>query len=90
MATLPLGDIDVYWERRGEGPRLLFVNGSGASIESAAPLIDAFAGQFDVVEQSGGVAGKVGHRRLGHRQRVRHQLRWDGRPGVRGHVARAD
>jgi pimeloyl-ACP methyl ester carboxylesterase len=49
MATLPLGEIDLYWERRGEGPPLLFVNGSGASIESAAPLIDAFAGQFDVV-----------------------------------------
>jgi pimeloyl-ACP methyl ester carboxylesterase len=49
MATLPLGDIDLYWERRGEGPRLLFVNGSGATIESAGLLIDAFARQFDVV-----------------------------------------
>jgi pimeloyl-ACP methyl ester carboxylesterase len=49
MATLSLGDIDVYWERRGEGPRLLFVNGSGATIESAAPLIDAFARSFEVV-----------------------------------------
>jgi pimeloyl-ACP methyl ester carboxylesterase len=49
MATLPLGDIDLFWERRGEGPPLLFVNGSGATIESAAPLIDAFAGHFDVV-----------------------------------------
>jgi pimeloyl-ACP methyl ester carboxylesterase len=49
MATLTLGAIDLYWERRGEGPRLLFVNGSGATIESAAPLIDAFARQFEVV-----------------------------------------
>jgi pimeloyl-ACP methyl ester carboxylesterase len=49
MATLPLGDIDVYWERRGEGPRLLFVNGSGATIESSAPLIDAFARECEVV-----------------------------------------
>src|SRR5262249_16161668 len=49
MATLALDDIDLYWERRGEGPRLLFVNGSGSTIESAAPLIDAFARQFDVV-----------------------------------------
>ena len=49
MGTLPLGDIDVYWERRGEGPRLLFVNGSGSTIESSAPLIDAFARQFEVV-----------------------------------------
>ena len=49
MPTLPLDDIDLYWERRGDGPRLLFVNGSGASIESAALLIDAFARQFEVV-----------------------------------------
>jgi 3-oxoadipate enol-lactonase len=48
-ATLPLGDIDLYWERRGEGPRLLFVNGSGATIESAGLLIDAFARSFEVV-----------------------------------------
>jgi pimeloyl-ACP methyl ester carboxylesterase len=49
MGTLPLGDVDLYWERRGEGPRLLFVNGSGSTIESSAPLIDAFARQFEVV-----------------------------------------
>jgi pimeloyl-ACP methyl ester carboxylesterase len=49
MGTLALGDIDLYWERRGEGPRLLFVNGSGATIESSAPLIDAFARDFEVV-----------------------------------------
>ena len=49
MATLPLGDIDLYWERRGEGPRLLFVNGSASTIESSGPLIDAFARHFEVV-----------------------------------------
>jgi len=46
MATLPLGDIDLYWERRGEGPRLLFVNGSASTIESSAPLIDASSVPF--------------------------------------------
>ena len=45
MATLPLGDIDLYWERRGDGPRLLFLNGSASTIESSGPLIDAFARQ---------------------------------------------
>jgi 3-oxoadipate enol-lactonase len=49
MATLSLGDIDLYWERRGEGPRLLFLNGSGSTIESAGLLIDAFAASFEVV-----------------------------------------
>ena len=109
MATLPLGDIDLYWERRGEGPRLLFVNGSGATIESAAPLIDAFARQFEVVvhDQRGlgrttvperqptmadfasDAAALARPRRLGHGERVRHQLRRDGGPGAGGHVARA-
>jgi len=49
MAMLPLGDIDLYWERRGAGPRLLFVNGSASTIESSGPLIDSFARQFEVV-----------------------------------------
>jgi pimeloyl-ACP methyl ester carboxylesterase len=49
MATLPLGDIDLYWERRGGGPRLLFINGSGSSIESSGVLIDLFARHFEVV-----------------------------------------
>jgi pimeloyl-ACP methyl ester carboxylesterase len=49
MATLVLDDVELYWERRGEGPRLLFLNGSGATIESSAPLIDAFAGHFEVL-----------------------------------------
>ena len=49
MPTLPLGEIDLYWERRGEGPRLLFVNGSGSTIESAGLLIDVFAGNFEVI-----------------------------------------
>jgi pimeloyl-ACP methyl ester carboxylesterase len=49
VATLSLGDIDLYWERRGEGPRLLFLNGSGSTIESAGLLIDAFAASFEVV-----------------------------------------
>jgi len=60
MATLPLGDIDLYWERRGEGPRLLFVNGSGSTIESSAPLIDAFARQFEVVVHDQRGLGRTG------------------------------
>jgi 3-oxoadipate enol-lactonase len=49
VATLSLVDVDLYWERRGEGGRLLFVNGSASTIESSAPLIDAFARHFEVV-----------------------------------------
>jgi 3-oxoadipate enol-lactonase len=38
-----------YHERRGSGPRLLFLNGSGATLVTSAPLIDAFVPHFDVL-----------------------------------------
>lgn len=34
---------DFHYEIRGEGPRVLLFNGSGASIETSAPLINALA-----------------------------------------------
>lgn len=39
----------LHQERRGAGPRLLFLNGSGATLETSALLIDAFAAHFDVL-----------------------------------------
>jgi 3-oxoadipate enol-lactonase len=39
----------LYHERRGSGPRLLFLNGSGATLATSAPLIDAFVAHFDVL-----------------------------------------
>jgi len=42
-------DLDLYFERRGEGSPLLFLNGSGATIETSALLIDVFARSFEVV-----------------------------------------
>jgi len=41
--------IDVYYERRGRGQRLLFLNGSGGTLRRSAPDIAAFAEHFDVV-----------------------------------------
>jgi len=38
----------IHYEVVGEGPRLLFLNGSGSSIEAARPLIDALA-RFNTV-----------------------------------------
>ena len=54
MPTVQLDDIDVYYERRGvdpadEPPRLLFLNGSGSTLAQAAPLLDVFAKDFDLV-----------------------------------------
>jgi 3-oxoadipate enol-lactonase len=39
----------LHQNRRGSGPHLLFLNGSGATLESSAPLIDAFVDHFDVL-----------------------------------------
>ena len=39
----------LYHERRGAGPPLLYLNGSGATLDASAPIIDAFVGDFDVL-----------------------------------------
>jgi pimeloyl-ACP methyl ester carboxylesterase len=49
MPTATVNGIDVYYERGGSGPRLLFFNGSGGTLETAAPLLDRLRGTFDVV-----------------------------------------
>ena len=49
MATVRVNGIDVYFERAGDGPPLLFFNGSGATLETSAPIIEQFRRQFDVV-----------------------------------------
>jgi pimeloyl-ACP methyl ester carboxylesterase len=41
--------IEVHYERAGSGPPLLFCNGSGATLESSAPVIARFRERFDVV-----------------------------------------
>jgi pimeloyl-ACP methyl ester carboxylesterase len=41
--------VDIYVERQGQGPPLLFLNGSGQSLEGARPLVDAIATRFDLV-----------------------------------------
>ena len=46
---MTLNGIDVYYERGGSGPPLLFCNGSGGTLESAALLIEQFRQHFDVV-----------------------------------------
>src|SRR5262245_51649738 len=49
MPTAHVNGIDVYYERSGEGPPLLFLNGSGATLETSKLLIDPFRERFDVV-----------------------------------------
>jgi pimeloyl-ACP methyl ester carboxylesterase len=54
------GNADIYYERRGSGPPLLFCNGSGATLESAKLLIDAFVERFDVVAHDQRGLGRTG------------------------------
>lgn len=49
MPTERLNGIDLHWERSGEGPRLLFFNGSGSTIERMRPLLAVYHQNFDVL-----------------------------------------
>jgi len=49
IPTITANGIKLYYERRGSGPRLLFLNGSGSTLASSALLIAPFAQRFDVV-----------------------------------------
>jgi len=49
MPVSPVNGIDVYYERSGTGPRLLFLNGSGATLETAGLLIKPFTERCDVL-----------------------------------------
>jgi pimeloyl-ACP methyl ester carboxylesterase len=49
MPTAHLNGIDVYFERNGSGRPLLFLNGSGATLASAALLLDPFSKAADTV-----------------------------------------
>jgi 3-oxoadipate enol-lactonase len=61
MVTMSRPDLDVYYERRGDGgPRLLVFNGSGGTIETAAPLIDQLARHFDVLVHDQRGLGRTG------------------------------
>jgi pimeloyl-ACP methyl ester carboxylesterase len=49
MPTASVNGIDVHYECGGTGPRLLFCNGSGATLESSAPVIARFREHFEVL-----------------------------------------
>jgi pimeloyl-ACP methyl ester carboxylesterase len=49
VPTAHVNGIDVYYERGGQGPPLLFFNGSGATLETSAPIIEQLRRHFDVV-----------------------------------------
>ena len=58
IATRP--DLDLYYERRGTGRPVLMCNGSGATIEGSAPLIDRLATHVEVVVHDQRCLGRSG------------------------------
>jgi 3-oxoadipate enol-lactonase len=49
VPTVRVNGIDVYYERTGSGRPLLFLNGSGATLETSGFLLSVYAARFDVV-----------------------------------------
>ena len=49
MPTITANGIELFYERWGEGPRLLFLNGSGSSIATSELLIKLFTADFEVL-----------------------------------------
>lgn len=59
MATDHLNGTDVYYEESGEGPNLLFFNGSMSTLAEAGMLVQAYAGRFHVVAHDQRGLGKT-------------------------------
>jgi pimeloyl-ACP methyl ester carboxylesterase len=49
MPTVHANGIDIYYEQKGSGPRLLYFQGSGQTLAKSGVMIDGFAKEFDVV-----------------------------------------
>jgi 3-oxoadipate enol-lactonase len=49
VPTASVNGIDVYYELTGDGPRLLFLNGSGSSIEEARGILAPFGPHFSLL-----------------------------------------
>ena len=49
MPTMHANGIDIYYEQRGSGPRLLYFQGSGQTLAKSGMMVDGWAKEFDVV-----------------------------------------
>lgn len=49
MPTAARNGIEIHYERLGSGPRLLYCNGSGATLDSVRPLLGMLASRFDLL-----------------------------------------
>ncbi len=49
MPSAIINDLEIAYERVGEGPPLLYLNGTGATLATAKPVLDLLAADFEVV-----------------------------------------
>jgi pimeloyl-ACP methyl ester carboxylesterase len=49
VPTVRANGIDIHYERFGEGPPLLWCNGSGSTVADTAPLLTPYAEHFDLL-----------------------------------------
>jgi 3-oxoadipate enol-lactonase len=49
MPTAVCNGVTLHYERAGHGPRLLYCNGSGTTLDSTRPLLDKLSAQFDLL-----------------------------------------
>lgn len=49
MPTARLNGIDIYYELSGSGHRLLYLNGSGATLATTAVMIESYRARFEVL-----------------------------------------
>lgn len=49
MSVASVNGIQIYYERRGEGAPVLFLNGSGSTLDGVAALLDIVAARCDLV-----------------------------------------
>lgn len=60
MPTTRATGVEIYYERSGAGPQLLFINGSGATIDRMAALLAGFGRSFDCLAYDNRGLGKSG------------------------------
>jgi 3-oxoadipate enol-lactonase len=87
VSTFPHDGFDIFYDRSGEGPRLLFCNGSGASIATTGPLLDGFRRHFDVAVHDQRGLGGTGLRQFETAADDKHSL---GGTGLRQFETAAD
>ncbi len=80
MPTFAHDGFTIFYDRSGDGPRLLFANGSGASIATTEPMLNGFRRHFDVAVHDQRGLGRTGLRQREDSGDDQHSL---GRTGLR-------